>query len=117
MSFEIWDLAKAEYPYEEDRSQTKGRPVIIIDDLGDQFTLCPLTKQLRQGSRYKYTITIEKDSIEGIAMGLTYSSLIILDKLGDFRKILLFGKPTRCPDLIIEKIEELLEEMKRNGDY
>ena len=117
MNYEIWDLANAGYPNQEDHSKTTDRPVIIIDDLGDEFTLCPLTKQVHQASRYQYTILIEKDSDEGIEMGLGYSSLIVLDRLCDFRKFLLRGKPKRCPDSIIKKIEEILQKMKDNGEY
>jgi hypothetical protein len=118
MSFETWDIGFAYVPNQEDGSVTTDRPVVIIDNLGDKFTICPLSKNFLQGERiYKYTIRIEKDSEDALVMGLSYTSIIILDRHGDLPKFRIWGKPKKCPDSVIEKIEDLLEEMKRNGDY
>lgn len=116
MRFEIQDVAFTHFPNQEDRSITTARIALIIDYLGDEFTLCPFTKQLNNEAYYKYTIQVEKDSEEGRAMNLDFSSLLIFDRLFDMPKFLLLKKTGRCPDSLIEKIEELLEEMKRNGD-
>jgi len=74
-------------------------------------------KQLHQEIHYKYTIQIEQDSNEGMAMNLEFTSLLLFDRLFDLPKYRLLNKKGRCPDSVIEKIEDLLEEMKRNGDY
>ena len=117
MSFEIWDIGVAYFPNQEDNSKNTVRLAIVIDDLGDKFTLCPLTKRLHQEIHYKYTIQIDLDSKEGVAMKLEFSSLLLFDRLFDLPKNRLLNKKGRCPDSLIEKIEELLEEMKSNKDY
>ena len=118
MSFETWDVGFAYVPNQEDGTVTTDRPVVIIDNLGDKFTICPLSKNFSQGERlYNYTIRIEKDSKEALAMGLYYTSIIILDRHGDILKSRIWGEPKKCPDSIIEKIEEKLQEMRDNGDY
>ena len=117
MKYEIWDVVFTHFPNQEDRSVTTARIALIIDDIGDKFTLCPFTKQLNKETYYKYTIRIEKESEEGRAMNLDYTSILIFDRLFDMPKYLMIKKTGTCPDTLIEKIEALLEKMKEDGKY
>ncbi len=47
-------------------------------------------------------------------MGLTFSSLIILDRLVIVKRFRLLPKIGECPDSIVEKIEEMLNQMERD---
>ncbi len=57
-----------------------------------------------------------KDTPEGRQMGLTFDSLIILDRIMQFKKIRLVGCIGTCPESVIEKIEELMGEMKEEKE-
>jgi len=48
-------------------------------------------------------------------MGLTFDSLIVLDRIEQFKKIWLVGIIGTCPQSVIEKIEELLQKIKEDG--
>lgn len=116
MAYEVWDVANvAAYPNQENGKETTARPVIIIEDLQDEVLLCPITSQLKQKDNYKNIILVLKDSEEGKAMGITFDSLIVLDRILPLKKIRLAGKIGSCPDSIIEKIEEMLSMMRKNG--
>lgn len=113
INYEIWDVANVPaFPNQENIREVTARPVIIIEDLVDEVLLCPITKQLHQANRYKYTIMVKKDSQEGIQMGLTFDSLIVLDRSISLKKIRLAGKIGLCPQNIIEQIEDMLEMIK-----
>jgi mRNA-degrading endonuclease toxin of MazEF toxin-antitoxin module len=58
-----------------------------------------------------------KDTPEGRQMGLTFDSLIILDRTESLRKLRLAGKIGSCPDSVIDKIEEILQKMREDGVY
>jgi hypothetical protein len=55
------------------------------------------------------------DTHEGRQMGLTFDSLIVLDRIEQFKKIRLVGIIGSCPESVIEKIEEFLRKMKEDG--
>jgi len=113
MGYEVWDVVHVPaYPNQEDQKEFTARPVIIIEDLQDEVAICPVTKQLHQAANYRYTLTILKDTPEGRQMGLTFDSLIILDRIMQLKKIRLVGCIGTCPESVIDKIEELLRKMK-----
>lgn len=90
MVYEVWDVVHLPaYPNQENPNETTARPAIIIEDLQDEVELCCLTKQVQQASKYKYYFIVKKDSSEGIQMGLTFDSLVVIDRtipLKKFRK-------------------------------
>lgn len=47
--------------------------------------------------------------------GLTFNSLIVLDRIVQQKKIRLVGIIGSCPESVIEKIEELMRKMKEDG--
>ncbi|MCK9400166.1 MAG: type II toxin-antitoxin system PemK/MazF family toxin [Bacteroidales bacterium] len=49
-------------------------------------------------------------------MGLTFDSLIVLDRIEQFKKIRLVGRIGSCPESVIDKIEELLRKIKEDGE-
>lgn len=113
MAFEIWDVVTVPaFPNQEDSKLSTTRPCIIIEDLQDQVVICPITKQLSQKDRYEYSFVVEKNSLEGKAMGLSFDSLIVVDREAVLEKLRLHKKIGECPDSIIEKIEDLLKEKK-----
>lgn len=113
MVFEIWDVVNIPaYPNQENYHQTTARPAIIIEDFQDEVLICPLTKQLHQEKKYRYTLKVLKNSNEGIQMGLTFDSLIVLDRTASLKKFRLAQKTGSCPQSIIDKIEEMLKEME-----
>ena len=93
-----------------------ARPAIIIEDLQDEVSVCCLTKQLHQAAIYKYAFVVEEDSPEGKQMGLGFDSLIVLDRIFQMKKIRLANVIGTCPQSIVEKIEEIMQLMRKNGD-
>ena len=117
MGYEVWDVANVPaYPNQENFREVTARPAIIIEDLQDEVSVCCLTKQLHQAANYKYTFVVKEDSPEGKQMGLGFDSLIVLDRIFQLKKFRLAGVIGRCPQSVIDKIEEILEQMKKNGD-
>ncbi|MBN2636001.1 MAG: type II toxin-antitoxin system PemK/MazF family toxin [Prolixibacteraceae bacterium] len=113
MAFEIWDVVTVPaFPNQENSKLSTTRPCIIIEDLQNQVVICPITKQLTQQNRYKFCFVVEKDSLEGKAMGLSFDSLIVVDREAVLEKVRLHRKIGECPDSIIERIEDLLKEKK-----
>ena len=116
MPFEIWDVIDvAAFPNQENLKETTTRPAIIIEDLQDEALICPITKQLHQAANYKYTIQVNKNSVEAKQMGLTFDSIIVLDRHTTLKKIRLRSTNCSCPQIIIDKIEELIQKMKDDG--
>ncbi len=110
MAFEIWDVVLVPaVPNQENHQKTTTRPCIIIEDLEDKVVICPITKQLHQADRYDYSFVVEKDSEEGQAMGLSFDSLVVLDREVESYRFRLHKKMGECPESIINKIEELLQ--------
>lgn len=97
------------FPNQEDSHSGVPRWVILVEDLGDEFLIVPLTKQTHQVSNYKKCFEIKKGSKEGIQMGLKHDSLAICDRAISLKKIV-FRPPVSgtCPDEMIDKIIELL---------
>lgn len=108
MKIEVWNVVNVPgFPNQEDHSQYTARPAVVIEDLFDEAVVCPITKQLRQTTNYKHTIEIKKNSPEGRQMGLTFDSIIVLNREIQLKKTRLAGKIGTCPDSIIKKIEAL----------
>jgi len=117
MGYEVWDVTNVPaYPNQENFREVTARPAIIIEDLQDEVSVCCLTKQLQQAAIYKYTFVVKQDSPEGKQMGLTFDSLIILDRILQFKKFRLAGVIGTCPQSIVEKFEEIMKLMRKNGD-
>jgi len=117
MGYEVWDVTNVPaYPNEEDYREVTGRPAIIIEDLQDEVSVCCLTKQLHQASNYKYTFVVKEDSPEGEQMGLTFDSLVVLDRIHIIKKLRLAGVIGTCPQSVIDKIEEIIQLMRKKGD-
>lgn len=74
------------------------------------------TKQLHQATNYKYAFVVKEDSPEGKQMGLGFDSLIVLDRIFQMKKIRLTGVIGSCPQSIVEKIEEIMQLMRKNSD-
>ncbi|MEI8047027.1 MAG: type II toxin-antitoxin system PemK/MazF family toxin [Bacteroidota bacterium] len=118
MGFEVWDVTNIPaFPNQENSKEVTARPAIIIEDLQDEVALCPVTKQLHQVTNYKYAFEILKNTPEGQQMGLTFDSLVVLDRVLSLGKIRLAGKIGSCPQSIIDKIEDILQQMRENGEY
>jgi hypothetical protein len=115
MAFELWDVVGALFPNQEDKSKSTPRPAIVLEDLQSEVLLCPLTTQLHQASKYKYTIEVKQKSAEGIAMNLTGDSIIVLDRQEIIRKHRLTGPYGVCPGTLCDKIEEMISKMKKDG--
>jgi hypothetical protein len=49
-------------------------------------------------------------------MGLTFDSLIVLDRILTLKKRRLSGIIGTCPQSIVERIEEIMQQMRKNGD-
>lgn len=117
MAYEVWDVTHIPaYPNQENFREVTARPAIIIEDLHDEVAVCCLTKQLHQAAQYKYSFKVYKDTPEGLQMGLTFDSLIVLDRILTLKKLRLVGIIGSCPQSIINKIENILQQMKENGD-
>ncbi|MCJ7446550.1 MAG: type II toxin-antitoxin system PemK/MazF family toxin [Bacteroidales bacterium] len=115
MVYEVWNVVNIPaYPNQENPIETTARPAIIIEDLQDEVELCCLTKQVQQVSKYKYCFIVNKDSPEGIQMGLTFDSLVVVDRTVSLKKIRVIYKIGSCPQNIIDKIEELLRLKKED---
>jgi hypothetical protein len=59
---------------------------------------------------------VKEDSPEGKQMGLGFDSLIVLDRIFQFKKFRLTGVIGSCPQSVIDKIEEIMQQMRENGD-
>lgn len=115
MGYEVWDVTNIPaYPNQENLREVTARPAIIIEDLQDEVSVCCLTKQLHQVANYKYAFVVKKDSEEGRQMGLTFDSLVVLDRIITLKKLRLTGVIGTCPQSIVEKIEEIMQQMQQN---
>ena len=114
--FELWDVVNVPaFPNQEQSSETTGRPAIILEDLENSVIIIPVTKQINQASRYQFILIIEKDTPEAKAMGLTYTSMLIIDRAFTLNKIRLTNVIGKCPDSVINKIEEMITKAKNTG--
>ena len=69
-----------------------------------------------QATKYKYTFVVKEDSPEGKQMGLGFDSLVVLDRILTINKLRLAGVIGTCPPLVVDKIEKILQLMRKNGD-
>ena len=116
MVYEVWDVVNIPaYPNQENPIETTARPAIIIEDLQDEVEICCLTKQVHQASKYKYCFIVNKDSPEGIQMGLTFDSLVVLDRTVSLKKFRIADYIGSCPQNVINRIEELLRQKKEDN--
>lgn len=110
MKFEVWEVVSCPlFPNQENNNEGTSRPAIIIEDLQDEVIIIPISKQIHQAARYEKTIFIKKDGPEAKAMGLTFDSIIVIDRKEQLSKIRLIKRSSfKCPEGIISAIEELL---------
>lgn len=113
--FEVWDVVLVPaFPNQENSKEVTTRPAIIIEDLQNEVLICPVTTQLHQQSNYKYSFIVDKDSAEAKEMGLTFTSLVVVDRLVELRKVRLSQAIGSCPQSIIDRIESLIEKMNED---
>ncbi|MEI6048891.1 MAG: type II toxin-antitoxin system PemK/MazF family toxin [Bacteroidota bacterium] len=116
MLYEVWEVVNIPaYPNQENPIETTARPAIIIEDLQDEVEICCLTKQIHKFSKYKYCFIIKKDSPEGIQMGLTFDSLVVVDRTVFLKKLRIADYIGSCPQNIIDRIEQLLKQKKSDN--
>jgi hypothetical protein len=115
MVYEVWDVVNIPaYPNQENPIETTARPAIIIEDLQDEVELICLTSKLGQAINYRYCFVVKKDSPEGNRMGLTFDSLVVVDRIVPLKKIRIADYIGSCPKNIIDIIEELIRQKKEN---
>lgn len=77
MAFGVGDVISIPYfPHKEDKKNGEPRWAIIIEDLQNEFLLLGLTTQLHQLDHYPDGFIIQKDSIDGLEMGLIDDSIV-----------------------------------------
>jgi hypothetical protein len=107
------DIASIYFPNREDNTKATERYAIVIEDLGDEFILVPLTKQLHQKRHYPRSIQINKESSTGKQMGLLYDSLIVVERAVQLPKLRITPPSLgSCPQTLIDKVVRLLDELK-----
>ena len=109
-----WDVIFVSFPNQEDKSKSTKRPALVLDINSTIASICPITKNLNQASRYTDTIRINKDSPENKLMRLNFDSLIVLDKnrieeINISRIDFKFGS---CPNNIRTQIGSILAKKK-----
>ena len=99
-------------PFFRHQNDNEGEPrwVVITEIIEDIFFVVPMTKKIRQASRYQKTILVRKNSVEGIKIGLLKNSLIILDRATDFKLSYYkkFNIKGHCSE---ELLQQILEEI------
>jgi hypothetical protein len=112
IKFNRGDVASIFYPNQENYKQGTERYAVIIEDLGDEFILVPITKQQHQKKNYPHSILIKKDSATGKQMGLNYDSLIVIERVVQLPKLrITLPKLGVCPDKLINQILEKLDKL------
>lgn len=115
MVYEVWDVVNIPaYPNQENPIETTARPAIIIEDLQDEVELICLTSKLGQAINYRYCFVVKKDSPEGNQMGLTFDSLVVVDRTVPLNRIRLSHKIGTCSQNIIDRIEDLIRQRKED---
>jgi hypothetical protein len=105
----IWEVFHCPaFPNQENNKECTARPAIVFENLQDDVEVFPVTKQIQNQAKYKKTIFVSKDSFEGREMGLTFDSIIILDRKSQLKKTRLVRKMGICPQTIIDRINEML---------
>lgn len=110
--FKPGDVASIFYPNQEDHRQGTERYAVIIEDLGDEYVLVPITKQLHQKRNYPNSILIKKNTTTGKEMGLIYDSLLVIDRAIQLPKLrITLPKLGTCPEKIIHSLIDKLNEL------
>lgn len=75
-----WDLYWADVPYEEDSTQSKERPVVIIKDIGVILIVMRVTThEARDGNPFDYPLSDWKSA------GLNSPSVVRISKLAQLK--------------------------------
>lgn len=106
----LGDVIVIWYPHREDRQKGEPRWAIITEDLGDEFVIVPMSKQIHQQCLYPNSFIIERYSNDGVDMDLLYDSLIIPDRAQRFKKKFLkvIEKKGKCNDETLDRILGIL---------
>ncbi len=99
------DVVLAAFPF-EDTSDTKPRPVVIIEAYPDASYSCMITGTNR--SHLDKGFWILKDSDDGKAMKLKKDSFVNANRCTEIKNCMIFKKMGECP--FIEKLERLINE-------
>ena len=99
-------------PFMKNQENNEGtkRWCVVTEKLEDEIEVVPLTKKTHQQKRYTKKILIKKKSKKGKQMGLTYNSLLMIDrteriKLKYFNH---FNKNGVCNKEMLEKLQKML---------
>lgn len=105
--FKRGDVALAYLRFEEDSSQTKLRPVVIIEVYSDSCFSCMVTTNDRSGTKKGFWV--EKDSEDAKKMGLDFSSFINAERTETIENIMFLDKPAigKCP--FIDELEDMID--------
>lgn len=100
------------FPNQEDKTEGQARWAIIIEDLQDAYLIVPMSCQQHQETRYRNTLKIAKDSVDGKEMQLTCNALVIIDRSYELPKIIFktsILKKGVCPEHVLDEIFEKLK--------
>lgn len=97
------------FGHQEDKTQGEARWAIILEDLGDSYSVIPMTCQTNQVSKYSKTIIVKLKSKDAIQMKINCDSLIIVDREAQLSKVHMkaIHPVGKCSESLIDKIFEL----------
>ena len=101
--YQVGDVVFASFPFEE-KKETKGRPVVIVEVLEDESFVCMVTGTDK--SHIHRGIVVKKDSPEGKEMRLRKDSFIDADRTAIIKNYMIHGFWGYCP--YIKELEEML---------
>lgn len=104
----LWDVYWADMPFEENPSQTKERPVIIIKDaLVYVLTLRVTSHAARQNDPYDYSLQFWQEA------GLTKASVVRVSKLAQLQPGAIGQKIGRIHAADAIEIQKLMRKRKQ----
>lgn len=111
-------VTSADHPNQEDPNKTTSRPVIILEDHNTHVLVAPVTKQLRQAGNYKYYKIVRKTDPEYAKLGLSFESLIAIDRIAYFSKYIVSNTPFgECSEAFYNELMDLYEDYKSSAHY
>jgi hypothetical protein len=101
--YQVGDVVLASFPF-EDSTDTKARPVVIIEILEDQSFVCMVTGTDKSSIHRGFMV--KQDSPEGKEMRLKKDSFIDADRTATIKNYMIFGRLGYCP--YIKELEKML---------
>lgn len=98
----------AAFPFEEDSSKTKNRPVVIVEVFPDSTFSCMITGTDR--SAYGKGIKVLKDSKEAKAMKLKKDSFINTERTATIKNHMIIFPLGMCPPSLLQDIEDSINQ-------